>query len=63
MNTKLLWDDGYIVLVIIAGAIVCAGGYVANLYKLVHASDGLLAAGLRLIGVFVPPIGVLLGFV
>lgn len=63
MNTKLLSEDSYIVLVIVAGAVVCAGGYVTNLYKLVHASDGLLAAALRLIGVFFPPLGVLLGFV
>lgn len=63
MNTKFLWDEGGIVLVMIAVVLIGGGGYIANLYKLIHESAGVLSSLLRLIGVFFPPLGALLGFV
>ena len=59
-------DWGYYLLVAACGLLVLAAvyGYVANVIAAIHSEDALVPMFIfRCIGVFVPPLGVILGFV
>lgn len=54
---------GIVVLVIVIGLFL--GGYVANIVKLCHCdfASPYKAEAIRLIGVFMPPIGIVTGYI
>ena len=64
MNSKNSFTESTLLVLLAALILACGFGWVWNIVKIVHAGfsifTGLLIA--RCIGVFVPPLGVVLGF-
>ena len=59
--------DTFIVVCLLAFAVFFITGYCLNLYDLVHlAEDGVSVTSsmfdVRIIGIFIPPVGVVLGY-